>query len=45
MNEFPKRGKASISKLTNQHILNAFNKIKEITHGDNGNASTKSTKL
>jgi hypothetical protein len=34
MNEFPKRSKASISKQTNQHILKAFNKIKEITHGD-----------
>jgi hypothetical protein len=45
INEFPKRSKASISKQTNQHILKAFNKIKEITHGDNGNASTKSTKL
>jgi hypothetical protein len=45
MNEFPKRSKASISKQTNQHILKAFNKIKEITHGDNGNASMKSTKL
>jgi hypothetical protein len=37
MNEFPKRSKVSISKQTNQHILKAFNKIKEITHGDNGN--------
>jgi hypothetical protein len=43
MNEFPKRSKASISKQTNQHILKAFNKIKEIAHGDNGNVSTKST--
>jgi CRISPR/Cas system-associated exonuclease Cas4 (RecB family) len=34
MNELPKRSKASISKQTNQHILKAFNKIKEITHGD-----------
>jgi hypothetical protein len=33
MNEFPKRSKASISKRTNLHILKAFNKIKEITHG------------
>jgi hypothetical protein len=45
MNEFPKRSKTSISKHTNQYILKAFNKIKEITHGDNGNASTKTTKL
>jgi hypothetical protein len=37
--------KASISKQRNQHILKAFNKIKEITHGDNGNGSRKSTKL
>jgi hypothetical protein len=36
MNEFPKRSRASISKQTKQHILKAFNKIKEITHGDNG---------
>jgi hypothetical protein len=43
MNEFPKRSKASISKQTNQHILKAFNKIKEIAQGDNGNVSTKST--
>jgi hypothetical protein len=34
MNEFPKRSKASISKQTKQHILQAFNKIKEITHGE-----------
>jgi hypothetical protein len=33
MNIFPKRSKASISKQTNQHILKAFNKIKQITHG------------
>jgi hypothetical protein len=26
--------KASISKQTKQHILQAFNKIKEITHGE-----------
>jgi hypothetical protein len=45
MNEFPKRSKASIIKQTNQHILKAFNKIKEITHGDNGNASTKKYKI
>jgi hypothetical protein len=41
MNEFPKESKASISKQTKQHILiKAFNKIKEITHGDNGNVNT-----
>jgi hypothetical protein len=40
MNEFPKPSKASISKQTKQHILKAFNKIKEITHGDNGNVNT-----
>jgi hypothetical protein len=34
MNEFPK------SKQTNQHILKVFDKIKEITHGDNGNVNT-----
>jgi hypothetical protein len=50
MNEFPKRSKASISKQTKQHILKAFNKIKEITHGDDGNVyfffiSTKSAKF
>jgi hypothetical protein len=45
MNEFPKRSKASISKQTKQQILKAFNKIKEIPDGDNGNVSTKSTKL
>jgi hypothetical protein len=47
MNAFPKRRKASISKQTKQHILKAFNKykIKEITHGDNGNVNTKNTKL
>jgi hypothetical protein len=37
MNEFPKRSKTSISKQTKQHIFKAFNKIKEISHGDNGN--------
>jgi hypothetical protein len=45
MNLLPKRSKASISKQTNQHILKAFNKAKEITHGDKGNPSTKSTKV
>jgi hypothetical protein len=45
INEFPIRSKALISKQMIQHILKAFNKIKEITHGDHGNASTKSTKL
>jgi CRISPR/Cas system-associated exonuclease Cas4 (RecB family) len=35
MNEFPKRSRASISKQTKQHILKAFNKIEEITHGGN----------
>jgi hypothetical protein len=37
MNEFPKQSRAPINKQTKQHILKAFNKIKEITHGDNGN--------
>jgi hypothetical protein len=39
MNEFSKRSssRASISKQTKQHILKAFNKIKDFTHGDNGN--------
>jgi hypothetical protein len=41
MNEFPKRSRAPISKQTKQHILKAFNKIKEITHGDNGNVMKK----
>jgi hypothetical protein len=41
MNEFPKRSRASISKQMKQHILKAFNKIKKITHGDNGNAMKK----
>jgi hypothetical protein len=41
MNEFPKRSRASISNQTPQHILKVFNKIKEITHGDNGNVITK----
>jgi hypothetical protein len=39
MNEFPKRSRASISKQTKQQ--QAFNKIKEITHGDNGNVMKK----
>jgi hypothetical protein len=33
--------RASISKQTKQHILKAFNKIKENTHGDNGNVMKK----
>jgi hypothetical protein len=41
MNEFLKRSEASIGKQTNQYILKAFNKIKEITHGDNGNLIRK----
>jgi hypothetical protein len=41
MSEFPKRSRASISKLTKQHILKAFNKIKGITHGGNGNVMKK----
>jgi hypothetical protein len=41
MNEFTKRSRAPISKQTKQHILKAFNKIKEITHGDNGNVMKK----
>jgi hypothetical protein len=41
MNEFPKRSRASISKQTKQHILKDLNKIKEITHGDNGNVTKK----
>jgi hypothetical protein len=41
MNEFPKRSRASITKQTKQHILKAFNEIKEITHGDNGNVIKK----
>jgi hypothetical protein len=45
MNEFPKRSKESISKQTNQHILKAFNKIKEITHGDNGNSRYEKDKI
>jgi hypothetical protein len=32
INEFPKQSRASISKQTKQHILKAFNKIKEIIH-------------
>jgi hypothetical protein len=41
-NEFPKRSKASIIiKQTKQHILKAFNKLKEITHGDYGNVMKK----
>jgi hypothetical protein len=39
MNEFPKPSKASISKQMKQHVLKALNKIKEITHGDNGNVN------
>jgi hypothetical protein len=35
------RSRASISKQTKQHILKAFNKIKEISHGDNGNVMKK----
>jgi hypothetical protein len=45
MNEFPKRSKESMSKQTNQHILKAFNKIKEITHGDNGNSRYEKDKI
>jgi hypothetical protein len=41
MIEFPKWSRASISKQTKQHILKAFNKIKEITRGDNGNVMKK----
>jgi hypothetical protein len=41
MNEFPKRRRASISKQMKQHILKAFNKLKKITHGDNGNVMKK----
>jgi hypothetical protein len=43
MNEFPKRSRSSIliSKQTKQLILKAFNKIKEITLGDNGNVMKK----
>jgi hypothetical protein len=41
MNEFPKRSRALISKQTKQHILKAFNKIKEMTQGDNGNVMKK----
>jgi hypothetical protein len=41
MNQFPKRSRASITKQTKQHILKVFNKIKEITHGDNGNVMKK----
>jgi hypothetical protein len=35
------RSRASISKQTKQHILKAFNKIKEMSHGDNGNVMKK----
>jgi hypothetical protein len=41
MNQFPKRSIAPISKQTKQHILKTFNKIKEMTHGDNRNAIKK----
>jgi hypothetical protein len=41
MNEFPKRSRASITKQTKELILKAFNKIKEITHVDNGNVMKK----
>jgi hypothetical protein len=41
MNEFPKRSITSISKQTKELILKAFNKRKEITHGDNGNVMKK----
>jgi hypothetical protein len=41
MTEFSKRSRASISKQTKQHILKAFNKIKEIIHGENGNVMKK----
>jgi hypothetical protein len=41
MNEFPKRSRASINKQTKQHVLKAFNKVKENTHGDNGNVMIK----
>jgi hypothetical protein len=40
-NEFSKQSRASISKQTKQQILKAFNKIKEITHGENGNVIKK----
>jgi hypothetical protein len=29
-----------MNKQADQHILKAFNKIKEITQGDNGNVNT-----
>jgi hypothetical protein len=45
MNEFPKRSKASISKQRHQHVLKAFNKIKEITHGDNRNVNYVKCKI
>jgi hypothetical protein len=38
---FQKGNRVSVSKQTKQHILKAFNKIKEITHGDNGNVMEK----
>jgi hypothetical protein len=41
MTEFPKRSRVSINKQTKQHILKAFNKIKEIIHGENGNVMKK----
>jgi hypothetical protein len=41
MNEFLNWSRASISKQTKQHILMAFNKIKEISHGNNGNVMKK----
>jgi hypothetical protein len=41
MNEFPKGNRASLSKQTKQHILKAFNKIKEMTNGDNGNVACR----
>jgi hypothetical protein len=39
MNKFPKRNKQADE--AEQHILKAFNKINEITHGDNGNVMKK----
>jgi hypothetical protein len=39
--EFAKQSRASISKQKKQHILKAFNKIKEIIPGDNGNVMKK----
>jgi hypothetical protein len=41
MNEFPKGSKVSINKQTKQHIFKTFIKIKDISHGDNGNVKCK----